>query len=308
MPKLDSYLCVLLLTTLTPLACTDNGDHDYDDMGGPDDLDLDASDVLQGPREPAAAPAAVQVETTCGGKTGVYCVTVHLKDGAKLKPFMASKPLAVGGTNECRGWSNTFSELTVKQFTALDLAYDGYNLKNAQVVISGSYSNDKGKPAFPQKVSSSGWISTFGYECTALGGANDMWILQIRNAQGRAFIEPFNLAKFKDPSSAPEAIVGFNPWFDKGDANYLKGRNFVGLINPYNGGYGTVVFVISASNPGITASTAINILKNKGALESQILHLDDSTVAQLSDRTSGSWQHRVSDTRNMPQAFGVFAP
>jgi hypothetical protein len=38
------------------------------------------------------------------------------------------------------------------------------------------------------------------------------------------------------------------------------------------------------------------------------MQLDGSTVAQLSDRTSGSWQHRISHTRNMAQAFGVFAP
>src|SRR5690606_28798019 len=129
-----------------------------------------------------------------------------------------------------------------------------------------------------------------------------------RNSHRRAFIEPFNLTKFNDPSSAPEAIVGLGAYFDKGDGHMLKGRNFVGLTNPHNDGYGTVVFVIAAHVPGITLNTAVTILKNKDCPESQIMQLDGSTVAQLSHRTSGSWQHAVMETRNMPQVFGVFAP
>ncbi len=258
---------------------------------------------------PEEQTSAVKVESKCGGKTGVYCVTVQLKGGAQLKPYMTEGPLAMGGTNECRGWSNQFTEKTVKQFTTYDKSYDGYNIKNAQVIVSGSYSNDKGKPAFPMKVKSGGWIATYGYECTHTGGVDDLAILQIRNAQGRAFIEPFNLTNFNKTSSAPEAIVGLAAKFDKGDANSYKGRNFVGLMNPYNGGYGTVVFVVAANSPGIKSSTAIDILKDKGCPESQIMQLDGSTVAQLSDRTSGTWQHLVtSDGRDMTQAFGIFAP
>lgn len=103
--------------------------------------------------------------------------------------------------------------------------------------------------------------------------------------------------------------MGLAAKFDKGDANSYKGRSFVGLMNPYNGGYGTVVFVVAANSSGIKSSTAIDILKDKGCPESQIMQLDHTTVAQLSDRTSGTWQHLVtSDARDMTQAFGIFAP
>jgi hypothetical protein len=250
--------------------------------------------------------STVKVESSCGGLAGVYCVTAHLKDGAKLKPFLASGPQPNGGTQDCRGWSNVFAEKTVQEFSQIDLTYDGYNIKNAKALVSGSFHNDYGKPAFPIKLKEGGWIATYGYECSASGGANSMRILWIRNSQGRVFIEPFSLSKFNDPASAPEAIVGLDPSFDKSATSYT-GRNFVGATNPYNGGYGTVIFVIANASTGIKSSQAVSILKNKGCSDAQILQLDGSSVAQVSENNNGAWTHLISKSRQMPQVFGVFA-
>jgi hypothetical protein len=127
-------------------------------------------------------------------------------------------------------------------------------------------------------------------------------MLTIRNSEGRAYISPFSLPTFNGSGIAPDVVVGLKTSFAKQSTSRV-GRNYVGLTNPYNGGYGTVIFLVSK---GLTQSEALTILKNKGCPESQIMQLDGSTVAQFSRKVNGLWQHTITDTRGMPQSFAIF--
>lgn len=239
-----------------------------------------------------AAQPKVVVETV-SGYSSTYTVTAHLKDGATLTPLLGAGPQGAG-QNGCRGWYNTFTERNVAGFTMTSQA------QGAVAVVSGSFHNDYGVPAFPIRVG--GWTATYGYECNSSAGANDLLMLTIRNSEGRAYISPFSLQTFNGSGIAPDVVAGLKTSFAK-YATSRVGRNYVGLTNPYNGGYGTVIFLVSK---GLTQSEALTILKNKGCPDSQIMQLDGSTVAQLSRKINGVWQHTITDPRGMPQSFAIF--
>jgi hypothetical protein len=262
------------------------------------------------PGETATSGASVTtskytLEADCGGHKGTFCVAVQLKDGAKLKPFVGSSPVGPGADG-CRGWANGFTERTVAEFTKVTSPVDGFAPKDALVLLSGSTHDDAGHPAFPVKLGeNSRWIATNGYECRAVAGAQNLRMLMIRNSEGRVFIEPFDEAKFKATTSAPEIVVGLDPSWNA-RASDTTGRHFVGLLNPHNGGYGTAVFVVAPDASGLKSSQAIAILSGKGVAAQQMLQLDGSTVAQLSVRQPAGWIHPIHSARQMPQVFGVF--
>jgi hypothetical protein len=226
------------------------------------------------------------------GYSSTYTTTINLTNGAHVKPILGTGPLDVG-TNGCRGWVNRFEALNVAGFTQKSAA------STASVVVSGSFHDDNGRPAFPQRVNS--WRATYGFACSAAEGVNDMLMLTIRDQEKRAYISPFSLTTFNSTSIAPDVVVGLKPSFPKSPTT-RTGRNYVGLANPYNQGFGTIIFLTSAS---LTQSEAVTILKSKGCPEDQIMQLDGSTVAQLSKKNAnGTWSHLItSSTRKMPQAF-----
>jgi hypothetical protein len=225
------------------------------------------------------------------GYASTYTTTVHLMNGAQVKPILGTGPQDAG-TNGCRGWVNRFEALNVSGFTQKSAA------STASVVVSGSFHDNYGRPAFPLRINN--WRATYGYACSILEGMNDLLMLTIRNQETRAYISPFSLTEFNSSSIAPDVVVGLKPNFPK-DPTARIGRNYVGLINPYNQGFGTVIFLTSKS---LTQSEAVTILKTKGCPPDQIMQLDGSTVAQLSKRnSSGTWDHLITSTRKMPQAF-----
>jgi hypothetical protein len=248
----------------------------------------------------ALAVSKTTVQTACGGFKDTFCTTIPLQSGAKLKPFLFSSPLQGGGPG-CRGWWNKFVEKSVKDATTSAIQNEGLTLSSSKIVISGSFHDDYGSPAFPLKIA--GWKATYGYECRPLGGANNLRMLSIRNSAGRAFIEPFDLQKLNSLDTAPEVVVGLDPLFNK-SASTMTGRNFVGLKSPYNGGYGMIVFLTSKA---LDSSSAIKVLENQGVSRSQMMQLDGSTVAQISLKNSDdTWSHPIQNARGQPQVFGIF--
>jgi hypothetical protein len=215
-------------------------------------------------------------------------------NGAHVKPILGTGPQDVG-TNGCRGWINRFEALNVAGFTQKSAA------SIASVVVSGSFHDDNGRPAFPLRLNA--WRATYGFACSAAEGINDLLMLTIRDQEKRAYISSFSLTAFNSTSIAPDVVLGLKPSFPKSPTTRL-GRNYVGLANPYNQGFGTVIFLTSTS---LTQSEAVSILKAKGCPEDQIMQLDGSTVAQLSKRNAnGTWSHLItSSTRKMPQAFVI---
>ncbi len=228
------------------------------------------------------------------GYASTYTTTVHLMNGAHLKPILGTGPQDLG-TNGCRGWVNRFEALNVAGFTQKSAASAAF------VVVSGSFHDDNGRPAFPLRINA--WRATYGFACSAAEGINDLLMLQIRDQEKRAYISSFTLAAFNSTSLAPDVVLGLKPSFPKSPTTRL-GRNYVGLTNPFNQGFGTVIFLTSAS---LTQAEAVNILKAKGCPEDQIMQLDGSTVAQLSKKNAnGTWSHLItSATRKMPQAFVI---
>lgn len=218
-----------------------------------------------------------------------FLTTVQLKDGATVEIKLGSDPIGTGG-KACRGWYNKFAVYTVKGFTGL--------ISDASVIVSGSFHNDGGIPSFPVKTKA--WIATYGDQCSKSHGANNMRMLSVRATEKRAYVEKFDLTKFNSTTSAPHIIVGLDPTFNK-DANTKKGRHFIGLKTPYNGGFGTLVSVVSKK---MTSKEAIDLLIGQGCTEEQIIQFDGSTVAQISEKQDGKWMHHITppptDERKMP--------
>jgi len=125
----------------------------------------------------------------------------------------------------------------------------------------------------------------FRYECSDYPLAN-LRMLKINNSESTATIEKFDLQTFKDDGE--DVVVGYSPDFDN-SASISTGRNFVGVKNRNieKEGYGTVVFVISDN---LTSDEAIQILKNQGCEDGQIMQLDGSTVAQFSEKVNNEWR------------------
>jgi len=246
-------------------------------------------------KSPLSSSAALSKYTiqSVAGYSSTYLVTINLSAGAQVNPALASSPLNAG-KNGCRGWVNTFKELTVKEFTALS------TINTSSVVISGSFHNDIGSPAFPLRVK--GWIATYGYECRTEAGANSLMMLTIRNSEKRAYISPFDLKSFNSSTIAPNVVVGLSINFNKSSTSKI-GRNFVGVKNPYNGGYGTIVFVVSS---GLLSADAKKILMNNGCTTDRMMQLDGSTIAQLSRKVNSTWSHLITYSRQMPQVFVVY--
>lgn len=260
-----------------------------------DTKELQSMDSLLPYQITAQVPPKVTVVQT--STSGTYLITVNLSSGARVRPFLASKSPVNPGNQEKRGWSNTFSEATVVDFTSKDLANSTDKIKDASVVVSGSFSNDKGTPAFPVRLN--GWTATYGYD-----PSTDIMMLAINNPEKRAYISNFDLNSFNS-SKAPDIVVGLKPSVNK-NATGRVGRNFVGLKNPYNTAYGTMVFLVSKHANGITSAKARELLEKEGCISSQIMQLDGSTVAQFSQKVNGAWKHTISESRDMPQAFGIF--
>ena len=214
--------------------------------------------------------------------SSTYCIYVYLSKGAVLKPFVGNAVDASVGKYE---------ELTVKQFSSKK------ELTDAILLVSGTFHDDAGKPSFPIKID--GNIATYGFERNIEGNP----MLMIRNSEKRAYIGKYNRSNFEGDSIAPDVVVGLDKYYNKRPSDYT-GRNYVGLKDPYNNAYGTVVFLVSSS---LTQMKAREFLKNRGCPLDQIMQLDGSSTSQFSHKTYGSWTHQISTGRQMPQIFAVFS-
>jgi hypothetical protein len=245
----------------------------------------------------------VQVLYNSGGPLGsdYYIVKVRLDSGARVEPYLGTR-LVSGSGITCLGQGYNYF-----QFKASNVA--GFiggssEIAGARAVISGSFHDDNGRPAFPQKLRTK--IETYGADCvTSSIYSGKLRMLEIRNPEGRAFVEPFDLSKFKSTAIAPNVIIGLHPDFPKHESLPTIGRNFACVRDPNGGGYKTVLFLVT---DGMTSSMAKGILVTQGCEANLMIQIDGSTVAQLSEKVGSTWQHRITDKRQMPQVFAIFNP
>jgi hypothetical protein len=239
-----------------------------------------------------------------GGFLGLdyYIVKVRLDSGARVEPYLGA--VQSGSATNCLG-----SGYNYFQFGARNVAgfiSSSTEIASARVVISGSFHDGNSNegylhPAFPQKIR--GKIETFGKDCVN-NYQGSLRMLEIRPSESRAFIEPFDLTKFKSTTIAPNVIVGLHPDYDK-SASYPVGRNFACVKDGSGGGYKTIIFVVT---DGMKSASAKSVLTGQGCDASLMIQLDGSTVSQLSEKVGSIWQHRITASRTMPQIFAIFNP
>jgi len=278
---------------------------------GPAERQTRASNSTNSCDNPTSLPK-YRVDTV---RTNVYAVAVYLCAGAKIVPFVGERTKKSDRDWACNGVtgkkpSYSFPAKNVKGFIA---SYPDVN--NGSVAISGSFHDDRGVPSFPIMVS--GNILTYGDD--PCNHSKLLRVLRVNETQKRAVIKQFDMTEFEnsqlkvDPKTEKaltdtySMVVGFDP-NDSKDSASKRGRNFVCAKNFYNGGYGTLVFLIGKELT-LTQKEAQNILTtNYSCASDQIMMFDGSTVAQLSYKATGSsdWTHAISDpTRSMPQIFVV---
>jgi hypothetical protein len=231
-----------------------------------------------------------------------YLVKVRLDSGARVEPYLGAAQS--GSATNCLGSGYNYFQFRARNVA--DFINSSTEIASARVVVSGSFHNGSSnetylRPSFPQKLR--GKIETFGADCIN-NYPGSLRMLEIRPSEGRAYIEPFDLAKFQSTTIAPSVIVGLHPDYDK-RASSLVGRNFVCVKDSSAGGYKTIIFLVTDA---MKSASAKSILMGLGCDSNLMIQFDGSTVSQLSEKVGTTWYARITSSRTMPQVFSIFDP